>query len=49
MEMALQIFPQQGAELTQMNLSTKEKQTRRYREQICGCQGRGRRGRKGGL
>ena len=23
-----------------MNLSTKQKQTQRHREQICGCQGR---------
>ena len=45
--MALQIFPQQGAELTQMNLSTKQKQTHRCREQICGCQGGG--GRAGGM
>ena len=25
--------------MTQMNLSMKQKQTHRYREQICGCQG----------
>ena len=25
--------------MTQMNLSTKEKQTQRHREQTCGCQG----------
>ena len=28
--------------MTQMNLSMKQKQTRRYREQTCGCQGWGR-------
>ena len=27
--------------MAQMNLSTKQKQTQGYREQICGCQGRG--------
>ena len=27
--------------MTQMNLSMKQKQTHRYREQICGCQGGG--------
>ena len=27
-----------------MNLSVKQKQTHRHREQICGCQGRGGRG-----
>ena len=27
--------------MTQMNLSTKQKQTHRHREQICGCQGGG--------
>ena len=27
--------------MTQMNLSTKKKQTHRYREQTCGCQGGG--------
>lgn len=27
--------------MTQMNLSTKQKQIQRYREQICGCQGGG--------
>ena len=27
--------------MTQMNLSTKQKQTHRHREHICGCQGRG--------
>ena len=26
--------------MTEMNLSLKQKQTHRYREQICGCQGR---------
>ena len=31
--------------MTQMNLSTKQKQTHRRREQTCGCQGRGSRGR----
>ena len=25
--------------MTQMNLSTKQKQTHRHREQTCGCQG----------
>ena len=25
--------------MAQMNLSTKQKQTHRYREQTCGCQG----------
>ena len=25
--------------MTQMNLPTKQKQTHRHREQICGCQG----------
>ena len=30
-----------------MNLSTKQKDTHRYREQTCGCQGRGRKGGKG--
>ena len=25
--------------MTQMNLSTKEKQTHKHREQTCGCQG----------
>ena len=32
--------------MTQMNLSTKEKQTHRHREQTCGCQ-RGSRGGRG--
>ena len=27
--------------MAQMNLSTKQKQTHGYREQTCGCQGRG--------
>ena len=27
--------------MTQMNLSTKQKQTHRHREQTCGCQGGG--------
>ena len=27
--------------MMQMKLSTKQKQTRRHREQICGCQGEG--------
>ena len=27
--------------MTQMNLSTKQKQTRRHTEQTCGCQGAG--------
>ena len=27
--------------MTQMNLSTKQKQTHRHREQTCGCQGEG--------
>ena len=27
--------------MMQMKLSTKPKQTRRHREQICGCQGEG--------
>ena len=27
--------------MTQMNLSTKQKQTHRHREQSCGCQGGG--------
>ena len=27
--------------MTQMNLSTKQKQTHRHREQICGCRGEG--------
>ena len=27
--------------MTQMNLSTKQKQTQGHREQTCGCQGRG--------
>ena len=27
--------------MTQMNISTKQKQTHRYREQTCGCQGGG--------
>jgi len=27
--------------MAQMNLSTKQKQTHRHREQICGCQGGG--------
>ena len=30
-----------------MNLSTKQEQTHRHREQICGCQGGGRWGRDG--
>ena len=30
-----------------MNLSTKQKQTHRYREQTCGCQGQGREKRPG--
>ena len=30
-----------------MNLSMKQKQTDRYREQTCGCQGRGEQGRTG--
>ena len=31
--------------MIQMNLSTKQKQTCRHREQICGCQGEGGQGR----
>ena len=31
--------------MTQMNLSTKQRQTHRHREQTCGCQGGGGRGR----
>ena len=27
--------------MTQMSLSTKQKQTHRHREQTCGCQGEG--------
>ena len=27
--------------MTQMDLSTKQKQTHRHREQTCGCQGKG--------
>ena len=27
--------------MTQMNLSTKQKQTHRHREQTCGCGGKG--------
>ena len=27
--------------MAQINLSTKQKQTQRYREQTCGCQGKG--------
>ena len=27
--------------MTQMNLSSKQKQTHRYKEQTCGCQGGG--------
>ena len=27
--------------MTQMNISTKQKQTHRHREQTCGCQGGG--------
>ena len=30
-----------------MNLSTKQKQTQRHREQTCGCQGEGGQGRDG--
>ena len=30
-----------GIYMTQMNLSPKQKQTHRHREQICGCQDRG--------
>ena len=30
-----------------MNLSTKQKQTHRHRQQTCGCQGRGEWGREG--
>ena len=30
--------------MAQMNSSTKQKQTHRHREQICGCQGGGRGG-----
>ena len=33
--------------MTQMNLSTKEEQIHRHREQTCGCQGGGGRGRDG--
>ena len=29
--------------MAQMNLSTKQKQTHRHREQTCGCQGEGER------
>ena len=27
--------------MAQINLSTKQKQTHRHKDQICGCQGRG--------
>ena len=30
--------------MTQMNLSMKQKETHRYREQTCGCHGRGKLG-----
>jgi len=30
--------------MAQMNLSTRQKQTHRHREQTCGCQGEGPRG-----
>ena len=33
--------------MTQMNLSMKQKQTHRHREQTCGCQGGGDLGRVG--
>ena len=33
--------------MAQMNLSTKQKQTHRHREQTCGCQGGGCWGREG--
>ena len=33
--------------MTQINISMKQKQTRRYRGQTCGCQGGGREGRIG--
>ena len=33
--------------MAQMNLSTKQKQTHRHREQTCGCQGEGGRVRRG--
>ena len=33
--------------MTQMNLSTKQKQTHRHREQTCFCQGEGEWGREG--
>ena len=33
--------------MTQMNLSMKQKQTHRHREQTCGCQGGGEWGRDG--
>ena len=32
-----------------MNISLKQKQTQRHREQTCGCQGLGREGRTGSL
>ena len=31
----------ESLDVAQMNLSTKQKLTRRHREQICGCQGGG--------
>ena len=33
--------------MTQVNLSMKQKQTHRHREQICGCQGEGQWDREG--
>ena len=33
--------------MAQINLSTKQKQTHRHREQACGCHGGGKRGREG--
>ena len=33
--------------MSQMNLSTKQKETYSHRDQTCGCQGRGRRERDG--
>ena len=34
-------FYKESKNMTQMNLSSKQKQTHRYKEQTCGCQGGG--------
>ena len=33
------LISQEYSNMTQMNLSMKQKQTQRHREQTCGCQG----------